>query len=136
MYGEPHMSERFFNRDLSWLEFNKRVLSQAQEGPLLERVRFLSIFSSNLDEFFMKRVGYLKRMTAKEVEAIGPDRISPMEILAAVRKRVISLIEERGRIYGETIVPALQREGIELVSWAELTSGEREVLSKYFRLKV
>lgn len=78
---------RFFNRDLSWLEFNRRVLAQASDEtmPLLDRVRFLSIFTSNLDEFFMKRVGLLKRTVHAGVDAPGPDGLTPRQQLVAIR---------------------------------------------------
>src|SRR3989338_9993622 len=90
-------NERYFNRDLSWLEFNRRVLFQAidERTPLLERVRFLSIFSSNLDEFFMKRAGYLKRLIARGVTKTGLDESTPTRALSEVRANVLEMSRDR-----------------------------------------
>src|SRR5881394_105815 len=84
---------RFFNRDLSWLEFNQRVLAQAADEamPLLERLRFLAIFTSNLDEFFMKRVGLIKRQIHAGVDTPSPEGLTPRQQLAAVRDAVSRL---------------------------------------------
>src|SRR5499427_5943905 len=80
-------SREFLNRDLSWLEFNRRVLHEAVDPrtPLLERVRFLGIFTSNLDEFYMKRVGGLRRQLAKKAVSASPEGVSPSEALAQIR---------------------------------------------------
>src|SRR5436190_5578213 len=84
----------FLNRDLSWLEFNRRVLHEALDDrtPLLERVRFLGIFTSNLDEFFMKRIGALKRQVAAAAVARSPDGRTPGEVLTAIRTVLISML--------------------------------------------
>jgi polyphosphate kinase len=95
------MSDRMINRELSWLEFNRRVLEEAQDPtvPLLERVKFLSIFSSNLDEFFMVRVADLKqRIWAGDHDAAA-DGLSPAQTLAAVSERVHALVQEQHRCF-------------------------------------
>lgn len=125
---------RFFNRDLSWLEFNDRVLCQAKDKrvPLLERVRFLSIFTSNLDEFFMKRVGRLQRMISRDVTIAGADGMYPAQVLKEVHNKVNDLIDEQTRIFEEEIVPELKENGIELVNWNEISEAEKDRLNRYF----
>src|SRR5262245_63555417 len=95
------------NRHLSWLEFNRRVLEEAEDEsvPLLERVKFLAIFSSNLDEFYMVRIAGLKRMIAAGDHSIGPDGLTPSEALNAVSVRVRELVDEQHRCFIETIAP-------------------------------
>ncbi len=108
----------FVNRELSWLEFNRRVLEEAQDPsvPLLERVRFLAIFSSNLDEFFMVRVADLKRRLAAGDQTTEPDGLSPTETMAAVAARVHDLVAEQHRCFLEEIQPLLAAQGIVLLS--------------------
>src|SRR5262247_2324135 len=115
------------NRDLSWLEFNRRVLEEAQDPgvPLLERVKFLSIFSTNLDEFFMVRVATLKRRLHAGEPNSSPDELSPADTLAAISARVHELVEEQHRCFLEEIQPLLAAEGILLVRPKEL-SGEQQ----------
>src|SRR5207253_9192394 len=107
-------SDAFVNRELSWLEFNRRVLEEAQDPsvPLLERVKFLAIFSSNLDEFFMIRVAALKRRIAAGDQAAGPDGMSSTETLSAAAARVHELVDEQHRCFLEEIQPLLAAEGI------------------------
>lgn len=128
------MSNRYTNRDLSWLEFNRRVLFQCEDPslPLLERLRFLSIFTSNLDEFFMKRVGRLQSMVKRDVSIAGPDGLYPAEVLQAVRNTVLDLLQRRGEIYRHQIVPALMSQGIHLANWNDLTDLERQDLNAHF----
>jgi polyphosphate kinase len=130
--------EKFFNRDLSLLAFNRRVLAQATDPsyPLLERVRFVSIFSSNMDEFFMKRIGYLKRLQAKGSARAGADGAAPAEVLARVRAETASLFAERARAWEQELKPALAAAGIELAGWDALTPAERERASAYFQAEV
>jgi polyphosphate kinase len=125
---------RFLNFELSWLEFNRRVLHEAIDPrtPLLESVRFLGIFNSNLDEFFMKRVGGLKRQVAAEVISSGLQESSPRNQLADVRKTVLPLIAAQGEYISERLQPALQAQGIELLAWDQLTDEERRTSSEFF----
>ncbi len=129
------MEKTYFNRDLSWLEFDRRVLYQAQDSkiPLLERARFLSIFSSNLDEFFMKRVGYLKRVA---LQTQLPAAAGSASILSELRTRVLKLKEERGQCFHGVLVPELRAKGIDLTEWKDLGAGEKEFCAQYFRNRV
>lgn len=131
-------AEHFFNRDLSWLEFNHRVLEQAKDPkvPLLERVRFLSIFSSNLDEFFMKRAGFLKRMLSKNRIKLGADGLHPEKALLLIRQKVKQLIKEQDNCYSKTIIPQLKQHGINLLKWKELTKNDKEKMKEYFKTKI
>ncbi len=130
-------SEKFYNRDLSWLKFNDRVLEQAadKDHPLLERVRFLAIFTDNLDEFFMKRVGYLRRVTTHGVSEVGIDKANPAEILVEIKKVVMRQIERRQSIYDE-VLAEMASEKIHLASWDQLQTSEKEELTKYFLSRV
>src|SRR5881275_1492621 len=103
----------FLNRDLSWLEFNRRVLHEAldERTPLLERVTFLGIFTSNLDEFFMKRVGGFKRQQDAAVAASTPDGPSPAKQLAAIRSAVLPMLKEQADGYTNLVRPALAEHG-------------------------
>src|SRR5207253_8799965 len=107
-------SDAFVNRELSWLEFNRRVLEEAQDPsvPLLERVKFLAIFSSNLDEFVMIRVAALKRRIAAGDQAAGPDGMSSTETLSAVAARAHELVDEQHRGLLHAIQPRLAAEGL------------------------
>ncbi len=132
--GDP----RFLNRDVSWLEFNRRVLAQALDArvPLLSRVKFLAIFSSNLDEFFQKRVGTLKHQSIQATAPASPDGLTARQVLANVRPLVQELQAQQARVYEQDILPALVREGIELVTYASLTREHREWLDKWFMANV
>jgi len=127
--------EAFINRELSWLEFNRRVLEEAQDPkvPLLERVKFLSIFSSNLDEFFMVRVAELKRRIHSGDQDTGPDGLTPAETMAAVVSRVHELVDEQHRCFLEEIQPLLAAEGILLLRPKEATEAQVQFLDDYFR---
>ncbi len=129
---------RFFNRDLSWLEFNRRVLAQASDEtmPLLDRVRFLSIFTSNLDEFFMKRVGLLKRTVHAGVDAPGPDGLTPRQQLVAIRGVVTELCHQQQTIYVESIRPALERAGVSILRYADLPGKDRKWAEEWYRANV
>src|SRR6476646_2722039 len=130
-------SELFFNRELSLLEFHGRVLAEAFEesNPLLERLKFLSIFSSNLDEFFMIRVSGLKEEIEHGVE-VSPDGLTPAQQLAKSRERVLSLIAEQARCLRENVLPGLAEAGIAVVSYDSLSRHEKERLEHYFIEKV
>jgi polyphosphate kinase len=128
----------FINRELSWLEFNARVLHEALDArtPLLERVKFLGIFSNNLDEFYMVRVAGLRRQVAANVQQTPPDGMSPRAQLDAIDTRVRELInQQRACLYGE-ILPALEANGIRLVRIDETTPEERGVLDDFFAQQV
>jgi polyphosphate kinase len=136
---DQHENHHFFNRDLSWLDFNGRVLFQAMDSkthPLLERVRFLSIYASNLDEFFMKRVGYLKRIVEKDIPVIGPDGLQPVEALEKIREKVQVQLEILDDIYLNTILPELEKNEIYLTKWDDLNDEEKDELTDYFKRKV
>ncbi len=123
------------NRELSWLEFNRRVLEEAQDPsvPLLERVKFLAIFSSNLDEFFMVRVAGIKRRLRAGDTAPGPDGLAPAAALAAITRRIHELVDEQHRCFLEEIQPLLAAEGIAIVRPKEATREQRVFLENYFR---
>ncbi|HET9062769.1 MAG TPA: polyphosphate kinase 1 [Candidatus Binatia bacterium] len=125
----------FVNRELSWLEFNRRVLHEALDArtPLLERVGFLTIFTSNLDEFFMKRVGGLKRQLATGVVSQSLDGKTAGQQLAAIRAAVLPMLADQARVYREEIRPALRTHGVHLLDWQELTEDERKFADEYFR---
>jgi polyphosphate kinase len=130
-------SLEFLNRDLSWLEFNRRVLHEAVDSrtPLLERVRFLGIFTSNLDEFYMKRVGGLRRQVAAN---LGPslEGISAAEAIAQIRSAVLPMLRQQSDAYLRDIKPALTDNGILLLSWSDLTGPERDQATAFFRANV
>jgi polyphosphate kinase len=134
--AEPALpSEVFFNRELSWLEFNRRVLEEAQDQsvPLLERVKFLAIFSSNLDEFFMVRVAELKRRIRGGDRTPGPDGLSPIETLAAISEKVHRLVDAQHRCFLDELGPVLASEGIRLVRPKEVAPEQERFLEDYFR---
>jgi polyphosphate kinase len=126
---------RYFNRDISWLEFNRRVLAQAADEsfPLLERVKFLAIFASNLDEFFMKRVGLLKRYILSGVETPSPDGRRPTKTLAELRAMVKELQTEQARIWIELTLPQLVEANIHILRYGQLAQAERDDADTWFR---
>ena len=131
-------SNAFLNRELSWLEFNRRVLEEALDAtvPLLERVKFLAIFSSNLDEFFMIRVATLKRRMHAGEPTSGPDDLTAAETMAAVASRVHQLVDEQHRCFLQEIQPLLAAEGIVLMRPKDLTGEQERFLEEYFRRTV
>jgi polyphosphate kinase len=128
----------FFNRELSLLEFHKRVLEEGldESNPVLERLNFLSIFSSNLDEFFMIRVSGLKEEVEENVTELSADGLTPDEQLKEIRKRVLPLIEVQTRCLREQILPELSAHGIDVVSYDTLNQDEQQALHGYFVDKV
>ena len=126
--------DRYFNRELSWLDFNARVLALAEDSsqPLLERAKFLAIFASNLDEFYMVRVAGLKRRDETGLSVRSADGLTPREQLANIFKRTQELVEQHARAFLDHVGPGLDRNGISLVTWAELTDFDRLRLSNYF----
>lgn len=129
---------RLFNRELSWLDFNERVLDLAADPatPLLERVRYCAIYSSNLDEFFMIRVGGLERQIAFGLDIVSADGRSPRETLAGIRERVSELGERQLKLWESEIVPALAAEGISVASTGELSEDERIQLREAYEREV
>jgi polyphosphate kinase len=126
--------ELYVNRELSMLEFQQRVLEEAQDDsvPLLERVKFLSIVGSNLDEFFMVRVASLKRQIERGVLDYGPDRMSPASQLTAIREKVASILLRAHECLQRQIMPALRKSGIWVVEYSRLSSQERLTANQYF----
>jgi polyphosphate kinase len=131
-------SNVFVNRELSWLEFNRRVLEEAQDPtvPLLERVKFLAIFSSNLDEFFMVRVATLKRRMHAGEPTSGPDELTAAETMAAVSGRAHQLVDDQHRCFLQEIQPLLAAEGIVLMRPKDLSGDQERFLEEYFRRTV
>ena len=124
----------FINRELSWLRFNERVLEEARDprNPLLERAFFLSIFASNLDEFFMVRVSGLRQQQEAGVLEAPPDGMTPDEQLSAIREGLLPALREADRCWLEELEPALRREGIRIAAWDELSKAQRRKLRRQF----
>src|SRR4051795_13292017 len=130
--------QRFLDRELSWLHFNTRVLELAEDPnvPLLERVRFLAIFASNLDEFFMVRVAGLKRRIAAGVAVKTTSGLMPREVLEQIWSTTSALMERQAAVFRDEIVPALAEENIELVRWDDLDREEQKRCKKLFKERV
>lgn len=133
----PSRSQFFFNRELSLLEFHARVLEESLDNtnPLLERLKFSSIFSSNLDEFFQIRVSGLKE-ELEDTNVVSPDGLTPAEQLRQTRERVLGLIDQQARSLREEILPQLKAAGISLIPYKSLSRHEQESLKDYFMEKV
>ena len=131
-------SSRYINRELSRLDFDERVLAMAEDVrlPLLERVRFLAIFSQNLDDFFQVRVAGLKEQVLAAVAVASPDGMSPLEQLKAIRTRVEGLVDRQVSIYNRGIVPALADAGISVVRAEEMSKKELSSLHTVFREQI
>src|SRR5215510_14179595 len=117
----------YFNRELSWLDFNQRVLELAEDPdvPLLERVRFCGIYASNLDEFFMVRVAGLFDQLDAGIDARGPDGLAPSEQIDAIQDRVLELDRRLHACFGGQLLPALDEKGIRVVTLESATEEER-----------
>ncbi len=128
----------YLNRELSWLEFNARVLHEAfdERTPLLERLKFLSIFSTNLDEFFMVRVAGLRRQVAAGVQVSGPDGISPQEALDRIHLRVAELSARQRECLQQMILPRLAELGVRLVEMTDLSQSEWSTVDQFFESQV
>ena len=124
----------YINRELSQLEFQYRVFDEAQDedNPLLERVKFLAIVGSNMDEFFMVRVGGLKMQVQAGVVDFSIDGLTPAEQLAPIRKKANRLFKETGAYWTDVLLPALNESGIHILQYAELTDKQRENVQTYF----
>ena len=136
MIEHAFQAEHFINRELSWLEFNARVLEEAEDtsNPLLERVKFLSIFSSNLDEFFMVRVAGLREQAFGDgaPQDYTPDGLRAITQLQRVAKRTQELVAAEYRCWNESVLPQLTREGIQLLAHDDLNGEQREALDRFF----
>ena len=130
--------DRYLNRELSWLDFNARVLALAADPslPLLERAKFLAIFASNLDEFYMVRVAGLKRRDEMGLSVRSADGLSPREQLRRINERTQQISNRHAHVFLDAVRPALADEGIVIVTWAEVDEGERSRLSTYFHEQV
>ena len=134
----PLPKDRLFDRELSWLKFNQRVLECAEneDMPLLERANFAAIFASNLDEFFMVRVAGLKRRIDSGIAVPSAAGLSPRQQLRAISETAHRLQDEHAHYTIDTILPELEKERIVLLTWDKLTSSEQERLSRYYRQQV
>jgi polyphosphate kinase len=136
----PNLNHRtyYFNRELSWLQFNERVLEEALSpaNPLLERVKFLSIFSSNLDEFFMIRVSGLRRQLKAGALHAPPDGMSPAEQLTAIRDRLDPMLSQAVGCWKEDLLPKLADTGINVLSYDELKGKQRKLLRRLFKREI
>ena len=129
----------YVNRELSWIYFNQRVLEEALDPaahPLLERVKFISIFSSNLDEYFMIRVAGIEDQYEAGIQDRTIDGQTPFEQLEKIRMMVLRQFRERNDCFYHDLVPALQREGIEFLRVSELSPQQQKSLSHYFRKEI
>jgi polyphosphate kinase len=132
--------EHFINRELSWLEFNARVLEEAQDAtnPLLERVKFLAIFASNLDEFFMVRVAGLREEAygGELPQDASADGLNPLAQLERISARTRQLVDEQYRCWSQSLLPALAAERVQLIAEKDLTPEARRSLDKFFRQRI
>ncbi|MFO7584221.1 MAG: hypothetical protein R6W69_05785, partial [Anaerolineales bacterium] len=124
----------YLNRELGLLEFQRRVLEEAEDTrwPLLERVKFLSIFGSNMDEFFMVRVGGLKMQIAEGVVEFTPDGMTPAEQVAAIRKVASSLLQSGHERWTKNLLASLDQDGIHVLDYEQLDEKQREAAQEYF----
>jgi polyphosphate kinase len=140
----PSVSETLFNRELSWLEFNRRVLAEAEDPgvPLLERVKFLGITANNLDEFLMVRVGAIRTLITARIAAgaagareRSPDGMTPKQQLKAIRERVKSLLRDMYRVH-DKLLPQMRKEGIRVDAAGSLTKKQQAALADEFRMRI
>jgi polyphosphate kinase len=134
----PLPPDRFLDRELSWLAFNQRVLELAEDEdlPVLDRAKFLAIFGSNLDEFFMVRVAGLKRRIATGIAVRAASGYTPREVLENIWERAYELQREQTRLFNQVILPDLQAQGIQLLRWDQLTPSEKAEVELFFDAKV
>ncbi|MBS4726940.1 RNA degradosome polyphosphate kinase [Mycobacterium sp. SM1] len=130
--------DRYLNRELSWLDFNARVLALAADTslPLLERAKFLAIFASNLDEFYMVRVAGLKRRDEMGLSVRSADGLTPREQLRRIGELTQQIASRHAHVFLDSVRPALAEEGIHIITWADLDQAERDQLSVYFQEQV
>lgn len=134
-YKDP---KNFFNRDLSWIEFNRRVLEEAinPELPLLEKIKFISIFFTNLDEFYMIRISGLKEQIAANILEPSIDGYTPREQILKIETIIQPMLKEVLGLWTETIVPALKENGISILDYDDLDKEEKEILTDYFKNEI
>jgi polyphosphate kinase len=124
----PSLSEVWIDRDLSWLDFNERVLAEAidERTPLLERAKFLAVFTANLEEFFMKRIAVLR-------ETLTPERL---KLLEQIRAKLLPMLQQRAECFRGSIVPTLAKHGVHLRRWDDLTAAQKLEASQYFEAQI
>ena len=139
-YTEINLSDPqyYFNREQSWLEFNNRVLHEALDPrtPLLERLKFLAIFSSNLDEYFMVRVAALKQQVEAKVSKLTSDGSTPQQQLDAISKRLLPMVTQQHSYFEQTLRPKLAASGIHILDYIDLNQEQRTYLHRYFKEQV
>ena len=131
-------ADRFLDRELSWLDFNQRVLELAEDEslPLLERVNYLSIFASNLDEFYMVRVASLKRRVATGLAVQSASGLTPLDVLSQISERTRELQARHASVFVNVITPQLAAQQIVFLRYSDLSEAEREVMHEYFQAQV
>src|SRR5688572_15706226 len=124
----------YVNRELSLLEFQRRVLEEAQDerNPLLERIKFLAIFGSNMDEFFMVRVSGIRKQVDAHITEVSPDGLTPREVLAAIRKASNDLYKDAQHFLQKKLLPKLDKNGIHVLNYDKLTKAQKEKADSYF----
>ena len=134
-YNDP---KNFINRDLSWVEFNRRVLEEAlnPELPLLEKIKFISIFHSNLDEFYMIRIAGLKEQVAANVLEPTIDGLTPIEQLRKTEQKLKPMLDQAMDLWKNQIVPNLPENGVEIAEYFQLSENEKDVLTNYFKKEI
>ena len=134
-YKDP---KNFFNRDLSWIEFNRRVLEEAlnPELPLLEKIKFISIFLTNLDEFYMIRISGLKEQIAANIIEPSIDGFTPREQIQKIEKTIQPMLKEVLALWTESIVPELKENGISILEYDDLDDSEKNILTDYFQKEI
>lgn len=135
---QPVIESRYFNRELSLIEFNRRVLEEAMDprNPLLERVKFLAIFASNLDEFFMIRVSGIKQQIRAGVQKRSPDGQTPSEQLSAIRRTLLPILDQERDLLLNDLLPALHEQGISILNTVALNEAQRAWVADYFRRQI
>ena len=126
---EPRL---YINRELSLLEFQRRVLEEAadENNPLLERVKFLAIFGSNMDEFFMVRVSGIRQQVEAHVATVSPDGLTPRQELAAIRKRAVELQDKAQRLLRRSCCPKLDKAGVHVLEYRKLTKTQKDQVDR------
>ncbi len=133
--GDP---QYYFNRELSWLEFNRRVLHEALDSrtPLLERLKFTAIFCSNLDEFFMVRVSGLKEQVEAQVSELTPDGLTPGQQLDKIRQHLCPSITQQHQLFEQELRPQLADVGVHIMNYTDISNEQRLYLQRYFETRI